>query len=532
VNRTVPGAVDIVGTAKSDATITVNNQAVARKGDYFYNELTVDNSSGPVYQSVDVVGVKNNVGPNGEDAVTENTGFVFLPQSPELPVHDADGNLTSDGRWNYSWDAENRLISIESIAGLPGEAKRRLEYTYDNKWRMIQRKQYAWNESSYDLSATQKFVYDSGSMRMIAMLDGSGNLLQSYQWGKDLSGSLDGAGGVGGLLMVHDVATNSDHFPFYNGNGNVMGFVNAATGIISLELDYDPFGKLIRESGPMAKLIPFGFSTKYRDPVTGYLWYGYRWYDPKTGRWLSRDPIGERGAESLYGFVENDAINFVDTLGLFSSRYHRVITINALEHTILGPNYVKIIADANVGQDDGAATNSGPFADSLNHGDNNRLTETIDRIKQRLDEIAKSDCKNCKEIKEQLKAFGRTIHGVQDIYAHSTYVETSGANTRQASDVPLWPLFNATGGANVPPGVSSGAYKWPNDGAPSPSHKDINKDEPSSKRGKEKNNTGVTYFDLAESAATRHTTSLWNQLYRSLSPKTRKVLIECAKEDK
>jgi hypothetical protein len=43
--------------------------------------------------------------------------------------------------------------------------------------------------------------------------------------------------------------------------------------------------------------------------------YGYRYYDPLTGRWPSRDPIGEKGGLNLYGFVGNDGVGRVDVLG-------------------------------------------------------------------------------------------------------------------------------------------------------------------------------------------------------------------------
>jgi uncharacterized protein RhaS with RHS repeats len=45
-------------------------------------------------------------------------------------------------------------------------------------------------------------------------------------------------------------------------------------------------------------------------------YYGYRYYDPETARWSSRDPIGERGGMNLYGFVGNDGVNWLDYLGL------------------------------------------------------------------------------------------------------------------------------------------------------------------------------------------------------------------------
>jgi len=60
---------------------------------------------------------------------------------------------------------------------------------------------------------------------------------------------------------------------------------------------------------------PFRFSTKYTDPDTGLLYYGYRHYSPSLGRWLSRDPIGEDGGANLYGFVGNDPANGVDSFG-------------------------------------------------------------------------------------------------------------------------------------------------------------------------------------------------------------------------
>ena len=51
-------------------------------------------------------------------------------------------------------------------------------------------------------------------------------------------------------------------------------------------------------------------------PASGVIYYGYRHYDPVTGRWPSRDPIGERGGINLYGMVGNDALNNSDYLGL------------------------------------------------------------------------------------------------------------------------------------------------------------------------------------------------------------------------
>ena len=59
----------------------------------------------------------------------------------------------------------------------------------------------------------------------------------------------------------------------------------------------------------------FGFSTKYRDAESGLIYYGYRWYDPESMRWISRDPLGEGGGINLHRFVANNPIVFLDALG-------------------------------------------------------------------------------------------------------------------------------------------------------------------------------------------------------------------------
>jgi len=60
----------------------------------------------------------------------------------------------------------------------------------------------------------------------------------------------------------------------------------------------------------------FLFHGEFRDPETQLYNYGHRYYDANLGRWLSRDPIGERGGVNLYSMVSNQAINRIDMLGL------------------------------------------------------------------------------------------------------------------------------------------------------------------------------------------------------------------------
>ena len=61
---------------------------------------------------------------------------------------------------------------------------------------------------------------------------------------------------------------------------------------------------------------PYRFSSKYLDEESGLYYYGYRFYLPEVGRWVSRDPVGEKGGLSLYSYLDNAPINQIDLLGL------------------------------------------------------------------------------------------------------------------------------------------------------------------------------------------------------------------------
>lgn len=129
----------VLGAAASNATVTINNQSVTRHGEYFAKELSVTNPSSAVYTQLMTVGVRKNAGSNQLDIVSITTGKVFVAKSPERFSYDADGNRINDGRFSYVWDGENRLVSAESISGLPSSAPRqKLAFGYDHQSRRVQ----------------------------------------------------------------------------------------------------------------------------------------------------------------------------------------------------------------------------------------------------------------------------------------------------------------------------------------------------------------------------------------------------------
>ncbi len=312
-SRTVPGYADVLGTAHSNATVTVNYERAARKGEYWYRELSLNNQGQAVYAGITNIAVLNDgINP---DIGTTNTGKLFLPQTPEQFAYDHDGNLTGDGRWTYTWDGENRLIQMETKTGAvsAGAQKQKVELVYDDRWRMIQKKVSDWNGASYTPAYTNRFIYDEWNI--VALFD-SGNLRQSMQWGLDLSGQTQGAGGVGGMLALQDATNNETHFAAYDGNGNLSLLVSALNALQTAAYSYGPFGEEIGLVGGFSRENLIRFATKLYNKESGDYWFGYRHYSPNRGVWLSRDPLAEEGGENLYGFVSNSPLNQIDLLGL------------------------------------------------------------------------------------------------------------------------------------------------------------------------------------------------------------------------
>jgi RHS repeat-associated protein len=297
------------------------------------------------------------------------SGHLYLPPAEETLTYDLDGNLTGDGRWTYVSDGEscrlagvrmdcpkqparraerearasqNRLIEVTTraaaIAG--GVPDFRLHFVYDARGRRIRKlvERYDSVTSSLQVESDLRFIYDGWNLLAeIEMLPTAKDaptgatgpyVKRSYVWGLDVSGTWQGAGGVGGLLAVrrHERGTQplESYWAATDLNGNVIGLCDTGRAINGTGstagkyavYEYDPFGQAIRVSEPEEDLNPFRFSTKYQDIETGLYYYGFRYYNPATGRWLNRDPIGEEGGLNLYGMVGNNALEKLDPFGL------------------------------------------------------------------------------------------------------------------------------------------------------------------------------------------------------------------------
>lgn len=336
--RTVPRAFDVIGKANAAATVTVDGNATSRLDEYFHKEVTTTDT-GKIH-------IPYSVAATDSSGTTTRDGGKFLAATAEEFGFDLDGNLETDGRFNYTWDAENRLLSMEAHATVPLAARRKLTFSYDAMGRRI--KKDVWfgiSGGGWQLHHRFDFIHEFGGWNILAeRSSGSSNgFLRTYTWGTDLSGDLSSAGGIGGLQFTK---LHTSGKKFANGmdlNGNVSLLVNVATGQSAATYEYGPFGEPLRQSGEYAALNPFRFSTKYTDDETGLLDYGHRHYDPSIGRWLNRDPSNEYGGLNLYGFAGNDGVNFYDYLGLWFSDGRGTAIKNSYTFVLNGKGDYRIV---------------------------------------------------------------------------------------------------------------------------------------------------------------------------------------------
>ncbi|MCP5535580.1 MAG: hypothetical protein H7A51_05000 [Akkermansiaceae bacterium] len=234
---------------------------------------------------------------------------VALPTTPAPAPYDEDGNMTrgplpaSDAGTHATlvWDAENRLVSATVTKNTVTTTT---NYSYDAQSRRTVKQVVGGSATLY--------IHDGWNL--IAEYSGT-TLTKTYTWGMDLSGSMQGAGGVGGLLAVKE--GSASYYPTFDGNGNVSEYLDS-NNVVQAHYEYDAFGNTLVATGPKKDDFAHRFSNKYHDAETGLYYYGYRYYDPTTGRWPSRDPIREAGGPNLYGFVGNCVVNKFDYLGLES----------------------------------------------------------------------------------------------------------------------------------------------------------------------------------------------------------------------
>ncbi len=289
------GRLTVMGTTSSQATnVTVNGTNAL-----LYGDATFAATNMPLTTAYTAIAK------DGYGRINTNTATVSLATNSSFQ-YDLNGNLTNDGTMNFGYDDENQLTQV----WVPNQWFS--QFTYDGKMRRRIRQEYTWSGGWVQTNIVY-YVYDGNVV--VQERDVNNLPTVSYTRGKDLSGSLDGAGGIGGLLARTDNNAQQTAFYHADGNGNVTMLVNSYQAVVAKYL-YDAFGNTLSLSGALAYANLYRFSSKEAHQNSGLVYYLYRYYDPNLQRWLSRDPVEELGGMNLYCLVENQPIVLVDPLGL------------------------------------------------------------------------------------------------------------------------------------------------------------------------------------------------------------------------
>ncbi len=148
---------------------------------------------------------------------------------------------------------------------------------------------------------TEKYLW-SGLTTLLAVYDGNNSLLMRFEYADS---RMPFAVMKAGVL----------YYMVYDQVGSLKLIAGSAGNVVK-RIAYDSFGNVISDSNP-GFAMPFGFAGGLYDRDTKLVRFGYRDYDPETGRWTAKDPIGFAGGDTdLYGYCVNDPVNWADPWGL------------------------------------------------------------------------------------------------------------------------------------------------------------------------------------------------------------------------
>jgi RHS repeat-associated protein len=307
---TVAGTVGEGSSAGNPVSVTVSGSgAAAVYNDWTWARTNVTITNG---NNTYTATASDNLGRSSANSVS-----VYLPTNTVF-TYDLNGNPLSDGYRTFTYDDENELTSVVVSNGITTSTL--TSNIYDGKMRLRIRREYTWS-SGWLQTAEVHYVYDGNLV--IQERDANNLPTVSYTRGKDLSGSLQGAGGIGGLLARSDMAltinsqlSTSPHSYYHcDGNGNITALINSLQLIVA-RYEYDPYGNVLSLSGPLAGANVYRFSSKEFLQNSGLIYYLYRFYDPNLQRWMTRDPIAEEGGDNLYVFSRNEPEANEDLFGL------------------------------------------------------------------------------------------------------------------------------------------------------------------------------------------------------------------------
>ena len=205
-------------------------------------------------------------------ALTQTASYNNLNQLTNLSgqalTFDADGNVTSDGLRNYTWDAENRLVGIT----YPGQAGKATAFSYDG---LSRRTAIASTPTGGGGAVTTSYIWCGA--RICQARNASNAVTREY-------------------FAEGEYVPGSPAQPYYYGPDQIGSVRRVFASTASAPAySYDPYGNSLQGTAP---LTDFNYAGMFYNADSGLYLTQYRAYDPVSERWLSREPMGELGART------------------------------------------------------------------------------------------------------------------------------------------------------------------------------------------------------------------------------------------
>jgi RHS repeat-associated protein len=290
--NTIDGAtytVDNVGNRTAKTNHLSGAPTEAYTYDAIYQLTQVVQNGSTTTESYTYDGVGNRLSSLGVSPYSYNSSNQLTARPNETYTYDNNGNTTSktdaSGTTTYAWDYENRLTQVT----LPGSGGT-VNFTYDPLGRRV-RKTFS--------SATTIYAYNGENI--VEETDASGAAVARYAMGLSIDEP---------LAMLR---SSSTYYYSADGLGSVTSLTDGS-GAIATTHTYDAFGNLAASSGSVVN--PFRYTAREWDPETSHYYYRARYFDQRSGRFISEDPIAFAESVNFYAYVFNNPTGRVDPSGL------------------------------------------------------------------------------------------------------------------------------------------------------------------------------------------------------------------------
>jgi RHS repeat-associated protein len=218
-------------------------------------------------------------------------------------TYDANGNVLSTGGKSFTYDSENHLMSMTATGTS-------VAIVYDGDGNRVAK--------SVNGVTTYYLVDDlnpTGYAQVVEELSSAGTVERQYTYGLQR---------INENQPISDVWTAS--FYGYDGGGNVRQLTSAG-GAVTDSYEYDAFGNSFTKQGTTPN--NYLYRGEQYDPDLGLYYLRARYYNPATGRFMSRDPLdgNQLDPKSLhkYLYANGDPINRVDPTGRDDDEYSLTI---------------------------------------------------------------------------------------------------------------------------------------------------------------------------------------------------------------